>query len=86
MYEIQTFSSNDQQVSAIIDANNDVVVTAHTHTTAPVEVKIALKPIKYVGEIEKVERSVFVKGEVRPDNINVTKKSLRLTGKWCIIK
>ena len=73
MYELEVVSSDEQKVFAFVDANKDVVIEAKTHTESLVEVKIVLKPINYVGEIFRIEKSIFVKGEVKADDFQVMK-------------
>ena len=73
MYDIELVSENPGLVSAFIDSNNDIIVTAHAYTNKPIELKIILNPINYVGLIEPVEFKVFIKGELKSDGINVLK-------------
>ncbi|MBQ8615859.1 MAG: hypothetical protein IJ415_04760, partial [Clostridia bacterium] len=73
MYQVEAISTDDQKISALLDSNNDVIVMAKTYTDSLVEVKIVLKPINYVGDIKRVEKSIFVKGELKADSIEVKK-------------
>lgn len=73
MYELDVVSTDEQKVFAFIDSNKDVVIEAKAHTQNLVEIKVVLKPINYVGEIYKIEKSIFVKGEVKADTIQVQK-------------
>ncbi len=75
MYEIKTtiHKAFENKVSVFTDANNNLIVNAHTYTEQPVEIKITLDPINYVGDIHPVELAVKVKGELKPDKIMVSK-------------
>ena len=73
MYELDIQSADASKITADVDSNYDIVITANTHTDENVEVQIILKPINFVGDISKVQKSIFVKGEVAADLIDVKK-------------
>ncbi len=75
MYEIVATSEDDRFVSAFVDANNNIVVTAHAFTNDLIGVEIRLKPINYVGELYPVVLKLSVKGELKSDKIEVKKNS-----------
>lgn len=74
LYDVETEVVTEKaKISAVTDSNKDIHITASAHTQGFVEVKVKLKPKNCVGEIETVEKSVFVKGELCAEDIEVTK-------------
>lgn len=73
MYELEFLSEDSTKVSALADANNDIIVTAYFYTEQPITVTITLKPINFVGDIKPVELTIKVKGELKSEKISVSK-------------
>ncbi len=73
MYKIVLQSQDTAKVSAFTDAQNNIIVTAHTYCERPVELKVILEPINFVGDVVPVELLLKVKGENRSTDIRVTK-------------
>lgn len=73
MYEIQLSSADPAKVSTFLEGNNNILISANAYTEDFVTVNILLKPINFVGELEPVEKSIKVKGEIRSDTIQVVK-------------
>lgn len=71
-YNIEVASSNKEISAIVIDEN--VVIQANAYTENVETVSISFVPKGYVGDISTIMLNVYVKGEVRSDEIEVKLK------------
>lgn len=72
-YDVVVNSSDDLKVSAFFDGNKDILLNANMSTEKAVDVTISLIPKNVVGDIQRIDKVVKVKGVSKADTIEVTK-------------
>ena len=73
MYEIVPETTNNEYVSAITDAQNNIILKGFGRSVNYVDVDLTLKPINYVGDIYPLSFKVKVTTHMKADKIETKK-------------
>ena len=76
MYDIEVESSNQNYVSVFVDSFRNIVVKANNYINGEIKIKVALRPINYVGEIYGIEKAITINVETRSNKIEIIKNGL----------